>query len=335
MSGDPADFDQPKVELHLHLDLTASYGAVAAIDPSITLAEYRAKFVGPRRCADLADFLSLTPNHLALQQDERGLRVIVEDLFDQLVRDGVVYAELRFAPLQHTRGSLSATRAAEVVERTMAEAIAATGVEARLLLCALRHYSAEQTLETARLADAFRGSLVTGVDLAGDERGFPLDPHVPAFAWAAERGIAITAHAGEAAGAHSVEETLRRVQPSRIGHGVRASEDAAVVDMLRERNVHLEVCPSSNLQTSMYDSYADHPVERLRQAGVPLSISTDCRTLTDVSLSQEYDRMRTAFGWTRAEFDQCNAAALDAAFVDEDVRARLRRRLVTAEARAA
>jgi adenosine deaminase len=322
-SADPAWLDLPKVELHIHLDLTASYGAIVSLDPSVTLADYRRRFVGPRRCTDLADFLALTPNYLELQQDERGLRVIVEDLFDQLVRDGVIYAEIRFAPLQHTQGALSARRAVEIVEQATAEAVAATGVEARLLLCSLRHFSAEQSMETARLADAFRGSLVVGLDLAGDEAGFPLDPHVPAFAWAADRGLALTAHAGEGLGAASVRETLDRLAPSRIGHGVRAVEDPAVVALLKERGVHLEACPSSNVQTQMYERYADHPIERLHQAGVSLSVSTDCRSITDVSLGQEYDRLRAAFGWTGADFHRCNVAALEAAFVEDDVRKRL------------
>ena len=324
---DPASLELPKVELHIHLDLTASYAAVAALSPETTLAEYRRDFVGPRRCPDLADFLSRTPHYLALQQDERGLRVIVEDLFDQLVRDGVVYAELRFAPLQHTLGSLSAERAVEIVERATAEAIAATGVEARLILCALRHFDAEQSMRTARLVDAFKGSLVAAFDLAGDEAGFPLDAHEPAFHWAAERGIHLTAHAGEGSGPQSVEETLRRLRPSRIGHGVRSIEDPATVELLRREGIHLEVCPSCNVQIGLYPDYAEHPVDELRRRAVSLSISTDSRALTDVSLAQEYDRMRGAFGWTATEFEVCNRAALQAAFVDDDVRDRLLARL--------
>jgi adenosine deaminase len=318
-----AALELPKVDLHIHLDLAASYGAVAALAPETTLAEYRRSFVGPARCDGLGDLLARTPRFLALMQDERGLRVVVEDLFDQLVRDGVVYAELRFAPLQHARGLLTPERAVEIVERATAESIAATGVEARLLLCSLRHFSEAESMRTARLADAFRGSLVVGLDLAGDEAGHPLDAHEPAFRWAAERGMHLTAHAGEACGPASVDETLRRLGPSRIGHGVRAIEDPGTVELLQRRGVHLEVCPSSNVQIGIYSDHREHPVDRLRREGVSLSIGTDCRAITDVSLAQEYERVRGAFGWTDAEFHACNRAALEAAFVEQDVRARL------------
>jgi adenosine deaminase len=314
----------PKVELHIHLDLTASYGAVRALRPQTTLAEYRRDFVAPARCPDLADFLSRTPNHLALQQDARGLTVIVEDLFDQLVRDGVIYAELRFAPLQHASGDLTAEDAVRVVQDATRASIAATGVEARVILCTLRQFSAEQSMETVRLVEAFRpGGIVTAFDLAGPEAGFGLDAHVPAFDYARERDIPFTAHAGEALGPESVEETLDRLAPTRIGHGVRAIENAATVQRLKRDAIHLEICPTCNVQTDMYASYADHPVDALRRAGVSLSISTDCRALCDVSLSQELDRLRTTFGWTDADLHAAARAGLEAAFVDEGTRARL------------
>jgi adenosine deaminase len=324
---DARPLDLPKVELHLHLDGNASYPAVAALAPEVTLAEYRNAFVGPERFRDLPDLLAHYSRILELMQDERGLRVMVEDLFEQLARDRVIYAEIRFAPLQHTGGGLSPRDVVTVVERTAAESIAATGVEARLILCTLRHFAPEQSMETAHLAAAFEGSLVTGFDIAGDEAGHPLDAHEPAFRFAGSEGVRLTAHAGEAAGPASVDETLRRLQPARIGHGVRSIEDAALVERLRRDRIHLEVCPSSNVQIGLYPTYGEHPVDRLRRAGVPLSVNTDQRTITDLTLSREYDRVRAAFGWTDDDFDACNRLALEAAFVDDETRARLLARL--------
>jgi hypothetical protein len=120
-----------------------------------------------------------------------------------------------------------------------------------------------------------------------------------------------------------VDETLRRLGPSRIGHGVRAIESEATVAELVRRGIHLEVCPSCNVQIGIAPDHASHPVDALRRRGVSLSISTDCPGLNDVSLAQEYDRMRVAFGWTAAEFEAGNRAALAAAFIPDDVRARL------------
>jgi adenosine deaminase len=318
---------EPKAELHLHLDCNAGYAAVKALSPSTTLAEYRSEFVAPAKCANLADYLLRPPRIVALMQDERGLRLIVEDVFDQLAHDGVIYAELRFAPFLHLERGLRPEQVVAIVEGATAEAVAATGVEARLILCTLRHFDREHSLRTAELVSEFRGSLVTALDIAGDEAGFPLDAHEPAFRYAEEQGLRRTAHAGEGAGAGSVRETLARLRPERIGHGVRAIEDDALVAQLRDARIHLEVCPSSNVQTDIVPTYADHPVDRLLRAGVHLSISTDARTVSDITLTREHERLRAAFGWTEVELRRCTRNALEASFLDDATRDRLLARL--------
>jgi len=316
-------FDLPKVELHLHLDGNPTYPTVAALAPEVSLADYRREFVGPPRCQNLPDLLARFSRVIDLMQDERGLRLIVEDLFEQLARDRVIYAEIRFAPLQHLARGMTPRQVVTVVEHATAEAIAATGVEARLILCTLRHFTTDQSMETARLVVEFQDTLVVALDIAGDEAGHSLDAHEAAFRFAAEHGVHLTAHAGEAAGPASLRETLRRLAPSRIGHGVRSVEDAELLDRLRRDGIHLEVCPTSNTQIGLCTDYRHHPIDRLYRAGVSLSVNTDQRTITDVSLSREYDRLRATFGWTDDDFDLCNRRALEAAFVEDDVRARL------------
>jgi adenosine deaminase len=316
-----------KVELHLHLDCAASYAAVAALAPGTTFADYRRDFVGPPRAASLADLLKRPRRIVGLMQDPRGLRVVTEDLFDQLARDEVVYAELRFAPFQHTEGGMRVEEVVAEVERTAAAAAAATGIEARLILCTLRHFSPEQSMRTAELVRQFQGGLVAALDIAGDEAGYPLDAHEPAFRHAIEHGLPRTAHAGESSGPASVWETLRRLDPARIGHGVRGIEDPALIAHLRQRGTHLEVCPSSNVLTAMVDSFDDHPVDRLYRAGVRLGISTDVRTMIGTTLTGEYERLRAGFGWDQEHFRRCNAAALDAAFAPEAVKLRVAGRL--------
>jgi adenosine deaminase len=132
-----------------------------------------------------------------------------------------------------------------------------------------------------------------------------------------------TAHAGEARGADSVWETLKYFEPTRIGHGVRSVEDPDLVRHLREERIHLEVCPSSNVQTRTVPTYAEHCVDRLYRDGVSLGISTDTRTITNVTLEQEYARLRAAFSWSNDELTACNREALRAAFIDHDLRTRL------------
>ncbi|MGC2635972.1 MAG: adenosine deaminase [Acidobacteriaceae bacterium] len=317
----------PKVELHLHLDCSLSYDAVSRLDPSIARAEYDAEFVAPAQCGSLAEFLTRAPRGFQLMQTREALRLVTEDVFAQLAADQVIYAELRFAPLLHLLQGLTPQAVVEAVDRATEDSIRATGIEARLILCTLRHFTPEQSMATAELVEAFRGSRVAALDIAGDEAGFSLDAHVAAFRFAAERGLARTAHAGEACGPESVWETLRVLAPSRIGHGVRSAEDSALVEHLRAEHIHLEICPSSNVQTCAVRSYAEHPVDRLYRAGVSLGISTDTRTITNVTLEQEYARLREHFGWSEQELLACNRAALQAAFVEEPVRERLLARL--------
>lgn len=318
----------PKVELHVHLDCCLSFEVAARLRPGLSREAWRRDFVAPPRCADLADYLTRALQGFRLMQTGAALRAVTEDLVDQLAADGVVYGEVRFAPLQHLEGGLSPERVVGTVLEALDAASARTGVETRLLLCTLRHFSEAQGLATARLLEAFRGTRAAGLDLAADEAGFPLAPHAAAFRRAREAGFPCTAHAGEARGADSVRETLAELRPQRLGHGVRSIEDGDLVAELAARRIHLEVCPSCNVQIGVFPSLAGHPVDRLRRAGVSVGLNTDGRTITDITLAEEYRRVAEAFAWTPADLLRCNLDALDAAFVDGGTRDRLRERLV-------
>ena len=317
----------PKVELHLHLDCSLSYRAVTQLAPAVSLEEYQREFVAPRRCTSLADFLTRAPRGFQLMQDEPSLSLVVEDLFEQLAADGVIYAEIRFAPLLHLERGLTPEQVVSAVDRATEASIRSSGIDARLILCTLRHFDRNQSLLTAHLVERFRGTRVAALDIAGDEAGYPIAAHIPAFRYAIEHGLYRTAHAGEARGPASVWETLREFQPSRIGHGVRSIEDRALVEHLIQNRIHLEVCPTSNLQTGISTDYAEHAVDDLYRAGVPLSINTDTRTITNITLTEEYRNLERHFAWTDEDFALCNQAALDAAFIDQGAKAGLKAQL--------
>jgi adenosine deaminase len=317
----------PKAELHLHLDCSLSYEVVSRIDPSITLEEYRTKFIGPEKCADLAELLACAPSSYPLMQTEENLRLVTLDLFEQLRQDNVIYAEMRFAPLLHTERGLSPRQVVASVDAAVAEGVRSTGIEARIILCTLRFYSEAESLETVKLVEAFRGTHVAGFDIAADRPGNVIDDHVPAFRYARENGIPFTAHAGETRGPVIVWDTLKHFQPKRLGHGVRSIEDPALVEHLRQQQIHLEVCPSCNVQTDIFDTYADHPIDTFYRVGIPLSVNTDGRTLVNVTLNEEYEKLHQTFGWEAQDFYQCNTNALKAAFVPDDVRDKLLARL--------
>jgi adenosine deaminase len=317
----------PKVELHLHFDCSLSYAVVSRINPSITLEDYRNDFIALAKCTNLVEVLTRSSNSIALMQTEEQLRLVTFDVFAQLQQESVVYAELRFAPLLHTRKGLSAEEVVEIVDAAVAGASLATGVEARMILCTLRHFSAEQSMQTVKLVERFKGTRVVALDIAGDEAGFPLDAHIPAFQFAAQNGIPYTAHAGESRGAESVWETLRVLGPSRIGHGIHSIEDPALVEHLKKEHIHLEVCPTSNYQTNAVDTYAGHPIAKLYDAGLSLSVNSDDRTLCSINLTREYEKLHDIFGWDETHFLQCNVNAIRAAFLPETVKQRMESKL--------
>jgi adenosine deaminase len=317
----------PKVELHLHADCSLSYAVVSRLNPSITQDEYQNDFIPPAKCSNLVEVLTRATNSIALMQTEEQLQLVIFDVFEQLQQENVLYAELRFAPLLHTEKGLSAEDVIEIVEAAASSASQATRVETRLILCTLRHFSAEQSMQTAKLVERFKGTLVTALDIAGDEAGFPLEAHIPAFQFAAQNGILCTAHAGESRGAESVWETLRVLKPLRIGHGVHSSEDPTLIEYLRKEHIHLEVCPTSNFRTNAVDTYAEHPIARFYEAGLSLSVSTDGRTLCNINLTQEYEKLHHVFGWDKPHFLQCNLNAVSAAFLPEAVKRRLENEL--------
>jgi adenosine deaminase len=322
----------PKIELHLHLDCSLSFEVAREIRPSLTREEYQESFIAPPKCTDLADYISRAVKGFELMQTAEQLRLVTLDLFHQLKKDRVIYAEIRFAPLLHTQQGLDPADVVEAVLAATREGIETSGVEARLILCTLRRFDQQQSLETARLVERFRGTLVVGMDIAGDEAGYPIDAHVRAFEFICSRGIPCTAHAGEARGAESLWDTLRELHPRRIGHGVRCIEDDRLLEFIKDKGLHLEVCPTSNIQVDVFKRLEDHPVDLLFKKGLSLSINTDGRTLSDTTLVEEYGKLEKTFEWTPEHFKKCNLQAISHAFAPPEVKDQIRRRLIAAYA---
>jgi adenosine deaminase len=261
-------------------------------------------------------------------QTKESLRLVTLDLFEQLKKDNVIYAEIRFAPLQHIYDGLSAYGVVKTVNEAVLEGIRLTGVEAGIILCTLRHYNESQSMQTIEMAKEFKGTKVVGFDLAADEAGFPPDAHIKAFEFAHENGIDCTAHAGEAKGAESVWETLKWLKPKRIGHGVRSIEDPELLKYLSENKIHLEICPTSNIQVNVFEKIENHPVNQLYKSGISVGINTDARTISSVTLSDEYKKLANTFGWKAEDFMTCNLQALEHAFTSDEKKELLRRQIL-------
>ncbi len=318
------DFNKlPKIELHLHLDCSLSYKVVKKINPTINYKTYRELFVAPPKCKDLVDYLSSAISAVKLLQTKEHLELATLDLFDQLKTDNVIYAEIRFAPLLHTEQGLSAEEVVRCVSEATTEGMRLTGMHVGIILCTLRHFNEAQSIETVKLVEQFKDNNIVGFDIAADEAGYPIDQHKAAFIYARNRSLNVTAHAGEAKGAESVWETLKEFHPSRIGHGVRSVEDPLLLQFLKINKLHLEICPTSNVQTNVVNRIEDHPADFIYNEGVSMGLNTDCRTISDTTLSREYQLLHEYFKWNKSHFLKCNLEAIKYAFTTEDIKAEL------------
>ncbi len=318
----------PKVELHVHLDCSLSYEVVQKLLPGTTQAQYNEKFVAPDNCGSLTEYIKCAFASINIMQTKKQLELVTLDFIEQLKADNVIYCEVRFAPLQHLKQGLTAEEVIEAVNKTISKATEGIELEVRLILCSLRHFSEVQSLQTIELVKAFAGTNVVGFDLAADEAGYPIDEHKSAFEFAEKHGIPCTCHAGEACGPKNVWEAIDKLHVQRIGHGVRSYEDSTLMEYLKEKDIHLEVCPTSNIKTGIYPKLKNHNIDKIYKTGVSISVNTDGRSLSRVSLFDEYVSLNTHFNWHLKDYFNINLMAIEAAFVDDETKEELRTKLL-------
>jgi adenosine deaminase len=324
----------PKIELHCHLDASLRVATVAELGRKIGLDlpnPLEPALIAPECCIDLADYLVRIDLALQVMQQRDYLVRIAREVVEDLAADGVIYGEIRFAPQLHLRNGLNMQEVLDAVDEGLKQGEQQTGTKTGLIVCCLRHEPGELSLEIAKLAVNNRDK-VCALDLAGDEARFIGAPHAEAFALAKREGLRRTVHAGEAAGAESIREAIDLLGAERIGHGVRIEESSELQERAKAMRLPLEMCPLSNVQTRAAKSMPEHPIDRLFRKELHVTANTDCRTVSLTSLTKEFERLQNTFHWGAAEFHQCQRNSAEAAFVSDEVRADLLRRLSAAKA---
>lgn len=320
----------PKAELHLHLDgslrpeTALRLARQRRLDAGMSLAAIRARLRAHMPCRDQAELLAAFDLPIALLQDAEALERVTHELVEDVAEDGTSYVEIRWAPSLHARKGLSLREGIGAVVAGARSGAGATGVVVRLIAVALRTFEPDQEAAMARVAADFRAEGVVGFDLAGREADAP-DPlrFEQAFAIARDAGLGITCHAGEWGGAAQVRRALE-VGPSRIAHGAPAADDPALVTELVARGVTLDLCPTSNVQAAIVPSLAAHPLARLHRAGAPVTLSTDDRTVSDLTLPREYANALDPIGLSLGELLAIDRHAFEVGFLDDEaLRARL------------
>jgi adenosine deaminase len=296
----------PKAELHQHLDGAlrpeSAVELAAGIGMALDLEQARQRMVAPAHCRDQAELLTYFDLPIALLQTGEALRRAAAELVEDLAADGLRYAEVRWAPRLHLEGGLSVPGVIDAVAAGIAQGMTAMGASAPLvvlIVTAMRSHPPAANVALARAAAEY-GRPVVGFDLAGPEATYPAPPHAAAFRAAEEGGLALTAHAGEVPGGDHIRDALG-LGVRRIAHGATTMEDPALVAAVRERDVTLDLCPTSNVQAGIVASLAAHPLAALHRAGVSVTLSTDDRTVSNTTLSSEMAAVVAAQGLTPAE----------------------------------
>ncbi len=319
------------IDLHLHFDGSLLPRTVLELAqeqgillPAKEPDELKLFLTAPENCKSLNEYLEKFDLPLKVLQTREAVRKAMYILVSSLKEQGMLYAEIRFAPQLHTKKGLSQERVVQAALLGMQEALAGSFFRCKLILCCMRGAdNHEENLLTVRTAAAFLGRGVAAVDLAGAEALYPTADFADVFGLARELGVPFTIHAGEADGPESIEAALD-FGASRIGHGVRAAEKPELLERLREQRIPLEMCPSSNVQTKAVPSLSRHPVLEFLRQGLCVTVNTDNMTVSDTTIEKEFGLLSRELGMTAEERKKLLLNAADAAFLTSEERWRLK-----------
>jgi adenosine deaminase len=327
----------PKVLLHDHLDGGLRPQTVLDLAretgyrdlPGDSVEELTQRLTEGAHRGHLEIYLDAFRHTVGVMQTPEALTRVAAECAEDLAADGVVYAEVRFAPELHTARGLSLDEVVEAVLEGFREGSKNRGIKVYALLTAMR--TAARSLEIAELAVRHRDAGVVGFDIAGAEAGWPPSRHLDAFQYIKRENFHITIHAGEGFGLPSIWEAVQWCGTERLGHGVRIVDDIQIspegnvrlgrlAAYIRDRRIPLEMCPTSNVQTGAAPSIALHPIRLLRQLSFRVTVNTDNRLMSQVTLSSEFHRLVTEFGYGWSDVEWLTTNAMKSAFAGFDER---------------
>ncbi|GHE33915.1 adenosine deaminase 1 [Streptosporangium violaceochromogenes] len=327
----------PKVLLHDHLDGGLRPGTVIDLAresgytglPTTDEAALRAWFRESADSGSLERYLETFSHTVAVMQTRDALVRVAAECAEDLAADGVVYAEVRYAPEQHISAGLSLEEVIEAVLEGFRAGSQGRDIRVGTLLTAMRHQA--RSMEIAELAVRYRDVGVAGFDIAGAEAGYPPTRHLGAFEYLQRENAHFTIHAGEGFGLPSIWQAIQWCGADRLGHGVRIIDDIAVGDdgeaklgrlaaYVRDKRIPLEMCPSSNLQTGVAASIAEHPIGLLRRLNFRVTVNTDNRLMSGTSVSEEFAKLSEAFGYGWEDMQWFTINAMKSAFLPFDER---------------
>lgn len=300
-----------KVELHLHLDGSIRPSTISEL-LNIDLNNALHLSTINTNKNTLKEYLNKFDIPLKLMQTKENLLRVSKELAEDLIKDNVIYAEIRFAPNKHLEQGL---KLEEIIDAVL-KGLSLIPLKTNLILCMMREDSFEKNLEIIKIAKKYLNKGVVAIDLAGNEAMYPVNNYQKLFEIAKKENIPFTIHAGEADNATSVINAIN-LGAKRIGHGVRAIENNNVLKLIKEKHITLEICPKSNLDTNIFKKLEDHPIKKMYDMGLKVTINTDNRTVSNISLSATYELLNKTFNFNDEDFIRMNEYAIQSAFISE------------------
>lgn len=313
----------PKIELHCHLDGSMSIPLTQRIlkemGEDYTTEQLKHKLTAPQDCGSLAEYLEKFDLPIKCLQTKEGLMLAAEDLALAAAKENVVYIEVRFAPAFSMKEGLSVREIIESVELGLGRARDKTGIQTGILVCTMRNLDVQTNVNMLKAAREFLGAGVVGCDLAGDEKAYPTADFADVFAAARKYDMPFTIHSGECGSAENIRTAIE-LGARRIGHGIAMRENRELIQLCADKKIGVELCPTSNLQTKAITDFSEYPFARFYEAGIPISVNTDNRTVSNTTCTDELMRLADAGMLKEAMCGKIYMASIAASFASDDVK---------------
>lgn len=325
----------PKIELHCHLDGCLRVETVLDLIEKENIAvdnkgyeEIKSTLIVPEDCPSLDVYLKRFDLPIKLMQNKENLKRIAYELIEDVSKENVKYIEIRFAPLFHKEKGMEVPEIIESVLEGLRKGEEDFGVKSNLILSLLRHMSVESTYEVIEGGKDFIGKGVVALDLAGgEEEGFAKNFNKP-FDLARKYGYKVTIHAGETGFSSNVKDAIEFLGAERIGHAVAIENDKEVYNLVKDNSIILEMCPKSNVQTKAVKGYENHPIKKFLNDGLYVNLSTDNRTVSNVTLTEECNNINDVHSLTYKDVEKIYLNSLKGAFCNEETKKWLLKQIV-------
>ncbi len=317
------DENLPKIELHCHLDGSLSPELVQKLlrerGEEYTIEELKQMLKAPANCGSLSEYLRCFDLPNEVLQQPRELEAAACELAMQAAGEQVRYIEVRFAPQFSTAEGLSVSQILQSVMEGLRRARQACGIESGVIVCGMRGISKEANLSMLKEARQFLGCGVVGCDLAGDEKYYPVSQYAYFFEAAGKYQMPFTIHAGECGSVENIRAAIA-LGASRIGHGIAMYHNRELQQLCADKRIGVELCPTSNLQTQAISDFRNYPLREFMEAGIPVSVNTDNRTVSNTNLTREFTLLQEEFALEETVFEQIYRDSVEVSFASDDVK---------------